>query len=277
MKKVMWLRNTTRLAALLSGAVMVGGGSAAAASPISIPPMTAPAPGPHGNIHFNVSNAPFQLANPRTITIQGKLVNGYCMLQAQLNKPKGAGPVGMIEEAINPTTCTEIVAVGPIARFLRPMYPTGRSNLVSLPTQTNTQASSSSDPSASASFTTEWDDFLGVPLTSVTDSMNWSYNGNSVLSYNGHGSWWEQIDGWSPPSFSTWQGSSGQSAAYVSSNATFYNGVFCPAFGGTAGTWIHYQPNTLHVTGRGTAGGSVNTWPTGQCDTWQIHYYSYLN
>ncbi len=122
-----------------------------------------------------------------------------------------------------------------------------------------------SNSSSSGWYYTTWYDPVGFVMTEVKDTINYSFDGFYVDSFNG--SDWRNwgVDGWSEVSHSI--GSfynSNHTSATVWTEDHFRNSVFCA--GNT--TDVYYSDNYVAANGNGGIGGYKDTWDSGGCSTW---------
>lgn len=228
--------------------VLLAGGTAMASAPSTPSPLTGP-----NVIMFPkaLDLAPFTLSNPVMHILQGQAENGACHLVLSQTAAVGAGPVGAVATAFDPTNCLYQVEEGPATNL---QYPA-----------TEVLTPSSGDPSASVQ--TGFHDPVYINVNWVQTNLTWAENGSTVTSYSGSATNWELgADGWQLDGWSQGGGNNG-SYAYYSATANFYNGYFCPTLfgGGITDTW--YEPTEIQGHANGTASYSANFWASGGCES----------
>lgn len=238
-------------------------------TPITSPQAYAATPGAY---FFDVSHMSLHISQPVYYVVTGRLSGGLYHYQYELvAAPRSYA--SEIEVAVNPITHTQLIEVG---------VPTAAS-LATIPTtlaaSTRSATSSATAPSASRQlralsrstsgwYYTAWYDPANLVLTEVKDTINYTYDGYYINSFNG--SDWRNWgwDGWGEVSHSigSYYGS-GYTSATVWTYDHFRNGVFC-AFNATD---VYYSDNNVVAHGNGGVGGYVNTWDSGGCSTWLHH------
>lgn len=221
---------------------------------------------------FDVSSMPLHVVQSSYYVVEGQQEGGVYHYQYELVAARGTF-ASAIELAFNLTTHTQLIEVGvPTADSLAaiPTMPNGSSHsatdTIGLKTRPQQQSSPLTIRSTSGWYYTAWYDPANLVMTEVKDTINYSYDGFYVTSFNG--SDWRNWgwDGWGEVSHSI--------GSYFNSNHTsatvwtydhFRNGVFClfnPA------TDVYYSDNNVVAHGNGGVGGYVNTWDSGGCSSW---------
>jgi len=165
--------------------------------------------------------------------------------------------------AIDPTTCQQLLEQG-----------TPNSTSLGISKHLYTK-STTGDPTAQWTVNTTWYDPINVEVNHVSDTVNWNYDGTSVISYSGYDDPWQYSNtGWYNAahllqkyrSSTSWP--SGLPGAVVSTYDHMENDVFCAFI--TSNVW--YANNNIE----GIADGSVTGWGTywadgSVCSNW-LHY-----
>ena len=223
-------------------------------------------------VFFNTSKM-LPLQNEVRTIIQGqKNASGICKFNIQLHKGANEKVVKVVRElAYDPTTCQQLVAQGTL-NVGQEYHPNQTTRTIKTSKST---ATAGADPTTQATFQTTWYDPVGLAVNSLSDSVNWNYDGSTV-SPNGVDWYWDDpwyltLTGWYMPCCHEEYPYSDSTLVQDSSNAYMEDDSFC-AFQ-TTNVWYH--PNYVQGLADGTSYGGVTTWDGGACSTW-LWYESQL-
>lgn len=224
---------------------------------------------------FDVTHLPLHLIAPSYYVVDSQFVSGHYEYAYDLHAPHGS-VVAAIEVAIDPVAHTELIEVGvPTAdSSTAPQAPaTGGSSATSETAgmaRGNAVSPLFSPRSTSGFYRTVWSGSLGIEANEVKDTINFSYDGTYVDSFNG-----SDYRAWS----GAWGEQSHSIGTYYSNNNTrgtvwtydhFYSGSYCWPLGGSD---VYYSDNNVYGFGAGDVGGHVSTWQDGNC-SWSLSYYT---
>lgn len=211
---------------------------------------------PSGNVV--TFDQPVPLKNTVTKTIQGTRVSDGCSYQGSAEVPPGGDEVAIHETSENTSTCTMTVVRG---------TPTSTSAETSDPSDASTSGQAAADPAepsaVSPAATTHskgyvhawYQDPAHIHLTSVTDHVNWRWNGHHVS--HGHCSYhytWHSSTGWGLKGNNFYcRYEKGKTRVDSSSYAHFKDGIFCVF----TDTDTYFK--RVHAYGK-SSGGLVGTW-----------------
>src|SRR5437899_6623357 len=143
---------------------------------------------------FTPANDLLEAANIRYFAVTGELVGAHYTYPLQFTANKGQ-KLGVVELSSDPVAHIQVIAVGiPTARLTNPPTRQGTSQGQSQPKTAGVVPFTSS---GSRSFTTTWYDPVNLNVNWVKDTINFSYNGTIVTTFNGTDSrWWLSESGW---------------------------------------------------------------------------------
>lgn len=224
---------------------------------------------------FTPASDLLEAAGIRYFVVTGELVGTHYTYPLQFTANKGQ-KLGVVELSSDPVAHIQVIAVGtPTAKLTNPPTQQGTSRGQSQPKTTGVVPFTSS---GSRSFTTTWYDPVNLNVNWVKDTINFSYDGTIVTTFNGTDSrWWLSESGWFEAGHSIGSGyigagSNPQVQAAVYTYDHMQNNTFCA--GQT--TNVYYSNNAVIANGNGSTSGSINTWDDGGCSTW-LHYGTALS
>lgn len=186
--------------------------------------------------------------------------------------------IAVLELATDPVAHTQLIAVGtPTAQFVHSQHHQGESHQQVLSGQTLTGPGG---VPKSASYETAWYDPVGIKVNSVTDTINFTYNGKQITAYGGSDNRWWLPDGWFEAAHAFSSGhpggnGTGSPLVFFSTFAHMQNNSFCPDLHLGGPTHVFYHNNVLTVYANGAASGGHRTYDNGGCSSW-LHYSSIL-
>jgi hypothetical protein len=204
-------------------------------------------------------------------------------------QPKQGTYIAGVELASNPTTHTQLLALGtPTSAYWTQKAQDDAKDSTSGSSQSGSSQSSGQSSSMPRSalavpykpywmgshyMQTNWYDPFGIHLLEVQDTLLWNFNGSIVLPGWSHSSnWWYDSD--------TFWGLDyldaedyyilGQTEVYAWTYANFSNDWFCTLvnLGNQGPTYVYYHTNTITGAADGSWTGSVYTFADGGCYDW---------
>ncbi len=218
-------------------------------------------------VFFNVANLT-PIENKSRLILQGTKTPTGCHYNISLHKNNTEGNITEVlrELAVNPTTCQQLVEQGTLSKPLS--YKTDGTEFQNKIVFVNKTAKTTTvDSTAQATFKTTWYDPINIVVNYVSDTVNWNYDGTTVVpNFWSDARWPNSLTGWYEVAH-TFYPYYDSTHVRASTYDHMENDLFCALQ--TTNVW--YQLNNVTGYANGASDGVVVSWDDGGCST-LLHY-----